>query len=231
MSALLYNGWLWMLCSEGKLNIVFCYIAVLVWFAVSYMLGSVNFAIVISKIRYGQDIRDYGSHNAGATNMLRTYGKGAAAVTLLCDILKAVVSVFVGRLLVGYDWAALCGLACAVGHAFPCWYKFKGGKCVAVTAAFILSMEPLVFLMVLAVFLIITLFTKYVSLGSIFAAFMAPVIYYNYLKLQIGHGTAAVVYLFLTCMLVVYMHRENIARLSKGEENRLGSKKKKDGKK
>ncbi len=107
-----------------------------------YFLGSMNFAVIISRIKFHEDIRTKGSGNAGATNMSRTYGKAAGIATFLGDILKTIVPVFLARILVGDIFGYLAGLMCALGHAFPCYYKFKGGKCVAVTAAVLLIMEP-----------------------------------------------------------------------------------------
>lgn len=102
--------------------------------AAAYLLGSLNFAIIVSKKLYGKDIRKYGSHNAGMTNMFRTFGKKAGFLTLAGDADKALVSVLLGRLLLGEDGAYLAGLFCILGHIAPAYYRFKGGKGVVVTA-------------------------------------------------------------------------------------------------
>ena len=207
---------------------IWAYIALFfVLAAASYLLGSVNFAIVISNLKYHDDIRNHGSGNAGATNMKRTFGNKAAALTFAGDFLKAVLAVLGTRLLIGFDAACLSGLACALGHAFPCWYGFKGGKCVAVTSAIVLCVEPITFAIALVIFVIIVAFTKYVSLGSIISALMIPLVMYNILNgiYGLGHGTWGIFCIFLTCVLVVALHKENIKRLREGKENKIGSKK------
>lgn len=226
MKEYLFIGFIPKLIEAGKLHIAVYYIAIVLCAVIGYLLGSVNPAIIISKLKYHDDIRTHGSGNAGSTNMLRTYGKGAAALTLLCDFLKCAVAVLLARFLCGYDWGALAGMCCAIGHAFPCFYGFKGGKCVAVTASMLLCMEPVCFLIALVVFVLIVLFTKYVSLASVITAMLMPVVYYNFFssKYHIGHGSLAVGFLFVACMLLVFLHRENISRLREGKEHKIGEK-------
>ena len=169
-----------------------------------------------------------GSGNAGATNMSRTYGKAAGIATLAGDILKTVIPVLVAKLLVGEVLGYLTGLMCALGHAFPCYYKFKGGKCVAVTAAVLLIMEPLAFLFLFIIFAAVVLATKYVSLASIFTALISPVIIHNFIKNKCyGGGHIGIIFLIVQCLLVVFLHRENIKRLLNGKENKFAFKKKK----
>lgn len=219
-----YKGWLGLLAEEGKVTLPI-YIAVIALCAViGYLLGSINFAVVISRLKFHDDVRRHGSGNAGATNMTRTYGKAAGIATLLGDILKAVVSVMIARILVGDIWAYLAGLCCALGHAFPCYYKFKGGKCVAVTAAIALALEPFAFLLLFAIFAIMVGFTKYVSVGSIFAALMYPVILHNIVSGR-GYGHLSVIFVMILSLLVVFLHRENIKRLLDGKENKFYLKK------
>ncbi len=206
------------------------YIVAVVFFALlGYFLGSMNFAVIISKIKFGEDIRTKGSGNAGATNMSRTYGKAAGAATLVGDILKAVLPVFIAKMLVGEMFGYLTGLACALGHAFPCYYKFKGGKCVAVTAAVILVMEPLAFLFLALIFAVVVFGTKYVSLGSVFTALISPVILHNFVSARYGKSHIGLVFIIIQCLLVVYLHKANIKRLIDGKENKFSFKKKKDG--
>ena len=119
---------------------------------VAYLLGSLNFAIIISKKQYSQDIRAYGSNNAGMTNMMRTYGTRAAGLTLLGDALKAVVSALVGYAVIGQLGAYVAGCACILGHVFPIYYKFKGGKGVVTTAITVLMCNPFVFLILLLLY-------------------------------------------------------------------------------
>ena len=213
---------------EGKID-GWVYYAVGIAIAVlGYFLGSMNFAVIISRIKFREDIRTKGSGNAGATNMSRTYGKAAGIATLAGDILKTVIPVLVAKLLVGEVFGYLTGLMCALGHAFPCYYKFKGGKCVAVTAAVLLIMEPLAFLFLFIIFAAVVLATKYVSLASIFTALISPVIIHNFIKNKCyGGGHIGIIFLIVQCLLVVFLHRENIKRLLNGKENKFAFKKKK----
>lgn len=206
-------------------------IGAIIMAAVAYMMGSLNFAIIISKVKYRDDIRKYGSGNAGMTNMMRTYGTAAAVFTFLGDILKAVVSVLLAEFLFGETIAYIAGVACVLGHAFPCWYKFKGGKGVAVSAAMILTLEPLVFLFVLLIFLIVVLITRYISLGSIMAALMYPLLlseFYPAIHAAGGAILYPVIFIssIIVMVLVLFLHRENMKRLLDGKENKFSFKKK-----
>jgi glycerol-3-phosphate acyltransferase PlsY len=212
------------------LGIVICVV-------VPYLLGSLNFAVIISKKRYKDDVRTHGSGNAGATNMLRTHGKSAAALTLLGDLLKAVVSVTLALFLMpGDGFAYIAGLCCMLGHAFPIYYGFKGGKGVVVAAGTMLVLNPLVFLTCIGVWILIIIFTKYVSLAAIIAAVLFPLLnFFWYVKDYICHASGEfVAYSFplrtvfsvIMGVLIVWLHRENIVRLIKGTENKIGGKKK-----
>ena len=199
-------------------------LAFLVPIAAGYFLGSLNFSLIISKKKFGEDVRDHGSGNAGTTNMLRTYGKTAAVMTLLGDFMKAVVSVLIGTACFGMMTAHLAGLACIVGHAFPIYYHFKGGKGVACAAGMILAISPVTFLILLLFFAIIVGWTKYVSLGSIMCMLLYPVILDS---VESYKGPWTLVAIACTA-LVIWLHRENIKRLREGKENKisLGKKKK-----
>ncbi len=204
---------------------------------VPYLLGSLNFAVIISRKRYKDDVRTHGSGNAGATNMLRTHGKSAALLTLLGDLLKAVVSVvFVLFLMPGDGFAYIAGLCCMLGHAFPLYYKFKGGKGVVVAAGTMLVLNPVVFLICIVVWIILILLTKYVSLAAIVAAVLFPLLnFFLYVKDYFMTADYVVPYSFLIKtifsvlmgILIIWLHRENIVRLMKGTENKLGGKKNK----
>lgn len=197
--------------------------------ALAYLLGSLNFAVIISKLKYHEDIREKGSKNAGFTNMARIYGKGTGILTLAADILKAVVAVLAAEVIGGVYAANLAGIACILGHCFPVYYRFKGGKGVAVTAAIVLCLEPLIFVILLVIFILIVLFTKYVSIGSIITVLLYPVLLNS--LYPVFHGMKApgisVLCAIATALLVVFMHRENIKRLLAGEENKFIFKKKK----
>ncbi len=201
-------------------------ISVLLCIIVPYLLGSVNFALVISKFFYRDDIRKYGSGNAGMTNMLRTYGKKAAAGTLLCDMLKAVISVLFGLLVFEYLGAYIAGLFCVLGHMFPVFFKFKGGKGVATTAAMVLTINPLAFLILFILFIVIVATTKYVSLGSVICMMIYPILTYT-----LGGAGFPTLFSFAVAATVIFMHRSNIVRLLNNTENKISfSKKDKDKK-
>lgn len=226
---LLYKGWLGLLHEKGSFPLPFYVIAIVLCALMGYLLGSINFAVVISKVKYHDDIRKHGSGNAGATNMSRTYGKGAGIATLLGDLLKAIVSVLIARFLLGEVVAYLTGMCCVIGHAFPCYYHFKGGKGVAVTAAMALALEPLVFLILFGIFAIMVGFTKYVSLGSIFTALMYPVILHTFVMNR-QRGYLSILFVVVIALLVLWLHRENMKRLLEGKENKFSFKKgKKEG--
>ncbi len=223
-----FYGPLYLMMADGKLEGWVYYLVAISIALLGYFLGSMNFAVIISKLKFHEDIRTKGSGNAGATNMSRTYGKAAGVATLVGDILKTVLPVLLARFLVGDMFGYITGLMCALGHAFPCYYKFKGGKCVAVTAAVLLVMEPLAFLFLLLIFAAVVLSTKYVSLASIFTALISPVIVHNFVKgRNYGHSHFGLVFLIVQCLLVIILHKENIKRLLNGKENKFTFKKKK----
>lgn len=194
----------------------------------AYFLGGLNFAIIISKYKFKEDIRTYGSGNAGMTNMLRTYGKAAAAFTLLGDMAKAMLPVVIGTLLAGEAGAYIAGLFCVIGHAFPCYYGFKGGKGIVVTATTLLCLEPVVFLILFAIFALLVASTKYLSLGSIIGMMLYPVLLNRMYELLNGmpEGAVPAIVSVLNTLLVVWLHRENLKRLWNGTENKFSLKKK-----
>ena len=209
---------------------------------VGYLLGSINPSIIVSRRLYGKDIRESGSGNAGLTNMLRVYGKKAALFTLGGDMLKTALSVALGACIYGVDngiivdrymeGAYLAALFCVLGHIAPVYYKFRGGKGVLATATAILLLDPLVFLMLLAIFALVLLCTRYVSMASITAAFFYPALTYitrTYLT-EIAPGMWTMLFSAICALMVIFMHRENIKRVAYGKENKLsfGGKKKKD---
>lgn len=223
----MYKGHLGVLADNQVIEGWVYVFAVIAFALLGYFLGSLNFAVIISKIKFKEDIRTKGSGNAGATNMSRTYGKVAGIATLAGDILKTVIPVLLAKMLVGEVYGYMTGLCCALGHAFPCYYKFKGGKCVAVTAAIALVMEPIVFLFLLIIFAVTVICTKYVSLGSILSALMYPVILHNVVSSRYGQGHGGLIFVIVNCLLVVFLHRGNIKRLLDGKENKFSFKKKK----
>ncbi len=217
--------------SGGGLATAILISAVILSVLIGYLLGSLNFALILSKRMYKDDIRNYGSKNAGTTNMMRTYGNKAAGFTILGDMLKAIVAVVVGALLAGLmhgGYAAALG--CMIGHVFPLYYGFKGGKGVATAAAAILVLNPLAFLCVIGIFLICVITTRYISLGSVLGAAVFPLItfYTCFGDTTVAAGSGfAFLCAFLMAILVIVKHHENISRLMQGKESKFSFKKSK----
>ncbi|MDD4772190.1 MAG: glycerol-3-phosphate 1-O-acyltransferase PlsY [Eubacteriales bacterium] len=209
-----------------RLNIAVLIFGYLLCALTAYLLGSLNFGVIISKLGFGDDIRTHGSGNAGMTNMLRTYGKSAAMFTLLGDALKAVISVLAGHMIGGETGAYIAGLGCILGHVFPVYFGFKGGKGVAVTAAMVLCLDPIVFAILFVVFALIVFFTKYISLGSVMCMMIYPLVLY-----RISGGGFHVIIAIIIAALIIFLHRGNMNRLRLGTENKISFKKKTDKKK
>jgi glycerol-3-phosphate acyltransferase PlsY len=213
--------------SDDTLGLVLFIISVAVVIIAAYLLGSINFAIIISGKKYKQDIRDHGSKNAGMTNMMRTYGKKAAGLTLLGDALKAVAACLVGYVLIGSLGAYIAGLFCILGHIFPIFYRFKGGKGVVTTAVAILMCNPIVFAILFLLFVIIVLFTKYISLGSIVCAGLYPVAVESYMMIFADtYDPTIKLFAFIFAVIVIICHRQNLVRLWRRQENKFSFHKK-----
>lgn len=201
---------------------------------IAYLIGSVNFSILISKKMAGFDVREKGSGNAGTTNMLRSVGKKAAAITLICDILKGVVSIviaiIVGNIVKNLDRELLlqiAGIAVVIGHTFPIFFGFKGGKGVATSLGVLLMSNWQIGLICLVFALVLMVLTRMVSLGSCGAAVLFPVltlfINQHYAVLTEGKsGRVYFVYSVILAIIVLYNHRSNIKRILNGTENKLG---------
>ncbi len=202
---------------------------------IGYLLGSLNFALILSGKMYKDDIRKHGSKNAGTTNMMRTYGNKAAGLTILGDMLKAVVAVLLGALILGlYYGGYAAALGCVIGHVFPVFFGFKGGKGVATAAAAILVLNPLAFLCVLGVFLLCVIFTRYISLGSVLGAAVFPLItfYTCFGNKTIASGSGfAFLCAFIIAVIVIVKHHANLSRLAHGTESKFSFKKSKETKK
>lgn len=204
----------------SALNII-CWVAVAV---VAYLLGSLNSAIIVSKWKWKQDIRNFGSGNAGLTNMHRVYGKDGAIYTLVGDILKQILSVLIGAVVLGRYGAYLAGGFCIIGHILPVYYGFKGGKGVLTAATMILVIDPLIFAVLFIIFALVLAITRYVSLSSIIAAITYPA------SIRVAYGAAHAFELFFALfvgVLVIYMHRTNLYRLFNGTESKFSFRKKK----
>jgi glycerol-3-phosphate acyltransferase PlsY len=186
-------------------------------FVVAYLIGSVPFGLILTRIAGAGDLRAIGSGNIGATNVLRTGRKGLAVATLILDVLKGAVPVWLAGRYFGPDMAVVAGLGAVVGHCFPVWLKFLGGKGVATALGVVLVLTPLVALIALVLFVAITALTRYVSLGSVLGAASACVIAW-----LLGHVQAAELYLALAA-LITAKHAGNIRRLLTGTESKLGA--------
>lgn len=208
----------------AEINGILWIIGFILCAAIAYLLGSFNFGIIISKYKFREDIRARGSGNAGMTNMMRTYGNAAAGFTLFGDAMKAIIAALIGTILNGEMGAYAAGFFCILGHVYPLYFKFKGGKGVAATAALILFLNPVVFLVLLLMFVIILGFTKYLSLASIMCMLIYPFLLYR-MSGQIGIIQLA--FALAISVFVVFLHHENISRLLAGTENKFSFKKSK----
>jgi glycerol-3-phosphate acyltransferase PlsY len=207
------------------------YFFAIVAIVLSYLIGSLSFAVIVSKALGMADPRSYGSGNPGATNVLRSGRKGAALATLLLDALKGWLPVFLiqhfgGAWGMGQGMAAAAGFAAFLGHLYPVFFGFQGGKGVATAAGALLGIDWLLGLATGGTWLIIAVFFRYSSLASIVAAFFAPA--YYLIGGQIAWPLDFTVLLSLVCisLLLIWRHRENIRRLVAGTESKLGAKKK-----
>ena len=200
---------------------------------IAYLLGSISFSVIISKKMAGFDVREKGSGNAGTTNVLRTVGKKASIITLVCDILKGVVAILVAYVagLIMKDSVdktlliQLAGIAVILGHTFPIFFGFKGGKGIATALGVLMMTNWNIGLICLVFALVLMILTRMVSLGSIAAAVLFPV-----LVIFMPHNAYLVdgnyiIYAILLAVLVVFNHRTNVKRLLTGTENKIDFKK------
>ena len=209
---------------------------------ISYLLGSCNSSIITVRLLKHEDIREHGSKNAGLTNTLRCYGKIPALITLIGDLAKGIVAVLLSilafkliagegsfdRQTVGY----IAGISAILGHIFPIYYGFKGGKGVLVACSILIVIDPLTFAIIIPFFAIVLIISKYVSVASISSAVFYPLLTFLLhfcvedipLNLCLIHTALVAV----TSVLLIYMHRTNIQRLKNGTENKFFGKKKED---
>ena len=198
----------------------------------SYLLGSLNFSVIISKKLKKDDVRNHGSGNAGSTNMLRSYGKGLAALTIAGDMIKVFVAIALSFLIIksvpgSFDILyentdadilvkSFSGFFCVLGHIFPCFFKFKGGKGVATAGGMVFAVDWGIALILLAVFIVVVAVTRYVSLGSIIMALLYPVFIFAFHKSIILTAIAVVF-----TLIVVIAHIGNIKKLINHNENKI----------
>jgi len=183
----------------------------------AYLTGSISSAIIISRLKGLEDPRKVGSGNPGATNVLRSGDKSAAAMTLLGDILKGLLPVLVAKMLgVGPQWVAAIGLAAFLGHLYPLYYRFKGGKGVATAAGVLLGINPLVVLIMVVIWLAVAWRTRYSSLAALVAAVASPLFI-----AQIMHVPAYTLLAAIIAVFLLWRHRANIQRLINGSESKI----------
>jgi glycerol-3-phosphate acyltransferase PlsY len=182
-----------------------------------YLIGAIPFSYLVSQLK-GVDIRTRGSGNVGATNVLRTLGPALGAAALWGDFLKGLAAAWIGTM-AGGEWLMVgCALAAVLGHCYSVFLRFRGGKGMATSAGIVLYLLPKIFLIMLVVFVVVVALLRYVSLGSITVAILFPI-----LTLVMNEPHELLVFSVLLAALVVYRHSENIDRLRKGTESKLGS--------
>lgn len=202
----------------------------------SYLLGSLNFGVILSNTVKKEDVRDSGSGNAGTTNMMRTYGKTLGLLTIAGDILKVMVAIWIAFKIMDVEelkatldnasdypqvvLKSFAGLFAVLGHIFPCFFKFKGGKGVATSGGMVIMIDWRIALILLVIFALTILITKYVSLGSILMAVFYPVFIGIFYK-----DIILVLIATVFTIIVVVAHRENVKRLINHTENKIGQKK------
>lgn len=183
-----------------------------------YLLGSIPFGLILTRIAGGPDVRTIGSGNIGATNVLRTGRKGLAAATLVCDILKGTAAVLAATYYGGHDAALAAGFGAFIGHLFPVWLKFKGGKGVATYIGVLLGLYWPAAIVFALIWILVAVLFRYSSLAALIASALTPLSLWLFVK-----PAEAALYMLLTAMLWI-MHRANIARLLAGTEGKIGAK-------
>lgn len=198
---------------------------------ISYLLGSLNFGVILSRKLEKDDVRNHGSGNAGSTNMLRNYGAKAGVLTILGDMIKVFVAIFISIKIYEYTPAllesnhitdvtlfvkAFSGFFCVIGHIFPCFFKFKGGKGVATSGGMVFAIDWRIALILLAIFFVVVLATKYVSLGSIIMAILYPVFMYLFYQ-AVDLTIISVIF----TVIVLITHRLNIKKILTKTENKV----------
>lgn len=213
-------------------------ITVIVTIIAAYLIGSINFAVIFAKAFLKKDVRTLGSGNAGATNVLRNAGPLPGALTFLCDALKGFVAVFIGKQIFlylfnnGTEWAQpiygayLCGLFCMIGHIYPIFFQFKGGKGIATSVGIYSVCSPIAIISGLGVFIAVTAISKMVSLGSILSAIVVvtlSIIFHD----ETAHLAPQIILSVIMGVIVIAKHNQNIKRLLNGTESKIGKSKKK----
>ncbi|HIV96826.1 MAG TPA: glycerol-3-phosphate 1-O-acyltransferase PlsY [Candidatus Agathobaculum stercoravium] len=188
----------------------------------AYLLGSLSFAIIVSKVTLGKDIRNYGSGNAGLTNAYRTMGAGKTLFVLIGDIAKGAAAISIGAYLAGPIGKLVAGIFVILGHMFPVYFGFRGGKGVLVGAVMLLLFDWRIFLVAFVLFFAAVFATRWISLGSILGAVSFPITTFAFYRDPVLTAMA-----FGMAVAVIFMHRSNIVRILHGEENKFSFKSKK----
>ncbi len=192
--------------------------------AAGYLLGSLNSALIVGKF-YSVDVRQHGSGNAGTTNTMRTLGKKAALFVLLGDIAKGLLAYAAGYFICGGQLdGMIAGTAAIIGHIWPVYFGFKGGKGVLTTLAVLFMLDWRAALGLLCVFIVILILTRFVSLGSVVGAFLFP-----FVEILFGRNTETIIFSAIIAVLIIVMHRSNIKRLLSGTESKFSFGKRKEG--
>ena len=193
----------------------------LILILLAYLVGSIPFGLILSKLFAKRDIRSAGSGNIGATNVMRVLGKKLGVLTLMFDILKGAIFVILAEVVTHSEiWTSLAGLAAFLGHLYPIYLKFRGGKGVATSVGIFLFLAPYALLVDIVIFLLVVYQTRYVSLGSIIAAALLPVI-----LLVFSYSYVYVILAVIMGGFIILRHRDNIQRLKQGRETKFGEKK------
>ena len=196
-------------------KVIFCII-------ISYLLGNISGGMIFGKLLFNKDIRDYGSKNAGTTNALRVFGIKAGALTFLVDVLKSLLACFIGMKLLGLSGILLAGIFVVIGHNWPIFLNFKGGKGIASSFGFIMFLDYKIAIVAIIIFIIIVILTKYISLGSMLTTTLVLPISYIFF----GYRNIYVLLTFLfLASLSIFRHNSNIIRLINGNENKIKIKK------
>ena len=196
-------------------KVIFCII-------ISYLLGNISGGMIFGKLLFNKDIRDYGSKNAGTTNALRVFGIKAGALTFIVDVLKSLLACFIGMKLLGLSGILLAGIFVVIGHNWPIFLNFKGGKGIASSFGFIMFLDYKIAIVEIIIFIIIVILTKYISLGSMLTTTLVLPISYIFF----GYRNIYVLLTFLfLASLSIFRHNSNIIRLINGNENKIKIKK------
>lgn len=196
-------------------KLIFCII-------IAYFLGNISGGMIFGKLLFNKDIRDYGSKNAGTTNALRVFGIKAGALTFIVDLLKSILACFIGMKLLGLNGVLLAGIFVVIGHNWPVFLNFKGGKGIASSFGFIIFLDYKIAIVAILIFVTIVILTKYISLASMITTTLVLPISYIFFKYR---NIYVLLTLLFLASLSICRHKSNIIRLINGNENKINFKK------